>query len=67
MGFPALAVHVAAVAGLAAAVAIVIRHALDAVLRLFAGIIAILARYKRSCGVKLPSLAWSGMGSVLLL
>ena len=48
MGVPASAAHGAVVAGLATVIAVAIRHALDAVLRLFAGVIAILAADDRS-------------------
>jgi len=48
MGLSALVTHAATFAGLAVTFAIVIRHTLDAVLRLIAGLIAILADDQRS-------------------
>jgi hypothetical protein len=48
MGLPALATHAVTATGLAAVAAIAIRHACDALLRLAAGITAILTRDKRS-------------------
>jgi hypothetical protein len=47
MGPSELVIHVAAGAGLAVTIALIIRHACDAMLRLFAGVTAILARDKR--------------------
>jgi hypothetical protein len=47
MGPPELVIYVAAGAGLAVAIALIIGHACDAMLRLVAGITAIIVRDKR--------------------
>jgi hypothetical protein len=47
MGWSALVTHTAAPVGLAVTFAIVIRHILDAILRLIAGLVAILADDER--------------------
>lgn len=52
MGLPGLVTHAATFAGLAMTIAVISRHILDAVLRLIAGITAIMARDERSRAVR---------------